>query len=269
MLALQKGNFMGQVDHYTNAGGVITSLSCYPHDVPYDEHLHYHETLHLSMILQGGNVEKRKIKQIDCLPGTVTCYDAGEPHYSVKIVPDSCHINLEITEEFITTHDLSINAGILERCAPTDSRFLMLKVYKELMVNDDESSLSIASALLSVLNLTSKLSNGKDIPNWVGMVKEALHDQWNEPVTLNKLALIANLHPANLSGYFPKYFGCTLGEYRRKLKIEKALELVKCRQLSFTAIAHQAGFADQSHFTRVCKETTGWNPKGLKAMNLQ
>jgi len=73
----------------------------------------------------------------------------------------------------------------------------------------------------------------------------------------------------NLSGYFPKYFGCTIGEYRRKLKVEKALEPVKYSRLSLTAIAYQAGFADQSHITRTCKELTGWNPKQLKAMQLQ
>jgi AraC family transcriptional regulator len=136
MLVLPRGSFMSQVDRFIDAGGVVISLSSYPNETPYDEHLHYHETLHLSMILQGGNVEKRKIKHIDCLPGTVTYYDAGEPHHSIKIVPDSCHINLEIPEEFMRAYDLPINAGTLEKCDPADTRFLMLKVYRELLVND-------------------------------------------------------------------------------------------------------------------------------------
>jgi AraC family transcriptional regulator len=269
MVALEKGNFMGQVNHRIDTGGVIASLSCYPHASPYDEDLHYHETLHLSMILRGGNAEKRKIKRIECLPGTVTWYDAGEPHRSVNIVPDSCQINVEITDKFMTARELPVSAGALEKCSPADRQFLMLKVYKELLVNDPESSLSITSALLRAVYFTGKAANAKGIPNWVPMIKESLQDRWNDHITLNELALVAGLHPANLSGYFPQYFGCTIGEYRRKLKVEKALDLINNSGLSLTAIAHNAGFSDQSHFTRTCKELTGWNPKQLKAMQLR
>jgi len=269
MLVLSKGSFMGPVARLNDMGGIITSLSCYHGDAPYDEHLHCHETLHLSMVLQGGNIEKRKIKQIDCLPGTVTFYDAWEPHYSVHIIPGSCQVNLEIADGFIAEYDLSVRSFALEKSNPADTRFLMLKVYRELLVNDLDSSLSVTSALLRALYFSGKAASDQSVPNWVPLVKEMLHDRWNDHITLNELGLIASLHPANLSGYFPKYFGCTIGEYRRKLKIEKALELIKTSSVSLTTIAHRAGFADQSHFTRACKELTGWNPKQLRAMQFK
>jgi AraC family transcriptional regulator len=182
------------------------------------------------------------------------------------MLPGSCHVNLEITDQFMKTYGLHTHAAVLEKSNPADARFLMLKIYKEVLANDQESLLSIESSLLHLLQFAGKSDHRQGSPAWVLKVSEALYDKWNENLTLSELALIANLHPANLSGYFPQYFGCTMGEFRRKIKIERALELLKYRDLSLTAIAHNCGFADQSHFTRICKELTGWNPKQLKAM---
>lgn len=269
MFILSKGNFMGIMDSVNNAGGVITSLSYYPDEAIWDEQLHCHETLHLSMVLKGGNLEKRKTRDIECLPGIVTYYDAGEPHHSVLIMPGSRQFNVEITDEFLSAHGIPGNAGSLEKCNPADLKFFMLRMYREFLINDQESSLSITSALLPILDIPGGAANGHGMPGWVSIVKEVLHDQWRDNISLNHLAVLAGTHPVNLSRYFPIYFGCTIGEYRRKLKLEKALELVKYSSLSLTAIALQAGFSDQSHFTRTCKEISGWNPRQLKAMRLK
>ncbi|HVW94378.1 MAG TPA: helix-turn-helix transcriptional regulator [Mucilaginibacter sp.] len=267
MLELREGNFMGEVTAFKAHDGLVSTVSYYPQERPYTEPVHYHETLHLSMVLAGGNLEKRKAKEIDCLPGKVTCYDAGELHHSLQIVPGSRQVNLEITAGFMKANDLLIGAASIETCDAANIRFLMLQVYRESILNDAESALNIASILAGLLSYKAK--NEKGIPHWVPKIKEALYDRWDESLSLTELALIAGLHPANLSGYFPKYFGCTIGQYRRKLKIEKALELVKFSADSLSTIAQRTGFADQSHFTRTCKELTGWSPGQIKAMGFK
>jgi len=266
MLALQSARYLGRLNHSKETGGLLASITSYP-NLSYAENLHYHETFVLSLVLKGGNLEKRKKSEIERIPGTVTCHDAGAPHQSTRMRPDSCHVNLEITEQFMKTYELDTQAAALEKGSPADARFLMLKIYQELVTNDQESLLSIESALLHLLQFAGRYDHRQGLPAWVLKVREALYDKWNENLTLSELALIANLHPVNLSGHFPRYFGCTMGEFRRKVKMEKALELLKCRDLSLTAIAHDCGFADQSHFTRICKDLTGWNPKQLKAMD--
>jgi AraC family transcriptional regulator len=265
MLALQSARYLGQLNHSKEAGGFLASITSYP-NVPYAENLHYHEAFVLSLVLKGGNLEKRKAGAVQRIPGTVTCHDAGEPHQSTRMLPGSCHVNLEISDQFMKTYELHTHAAALEKGNPVDYRFLMLKIYQELVTNDRESLLSIESSLLHLLQFAGRSDCQEGSPAWVLKVREALYDKWNENLTLGELALIANLHPVNLSGYFPKYFGCTMGEFRRKVKMEKALELLKHQDLSLTAIAHDCGFADQSHFTRICKGMTGWNPKQLKAM---
>ncbi len=63
------------------------------------------------------------------------------------------------------------------------------------------------------------------------------------------MATIIGVHPVTISKYFPRYFSCTLGEYMRKLKIEKSLSLIKSPGNSLTNVAYACGFFDQSHFT--------------------
>jgi AraC family transcriptional regulator len=265
MIVLEKANYLGQVHCLQEAGGLIASITAYQR-ITYAENLHSHETLHLSLVLQGGNLEKRKHGAIERLPGTVTYYDAGEPHQSTRILPGSRHVNLEITGEFLSKYELTSDAASLEKCHHAGGQFFMLKLYKELLINDPDSWLSIESALLQAMRFASRSHQRAGTPAWVVKIREMLHDRWNERLTLDELALIANLHPANLSGYFPVYFGCTLGEYRRKIKVSKAMDLFRHSHLSLTAIAIYCGFADQSHLIRACKALTGWTPKKLKML---
>ena len=100
MIALKEANYLGQVEQLIRLDGIIASVTTYP-DIAHAENLHYHDTLHLSVVLQGGNLEKRKQYGIERLPGTVTYYDAGELHHSTCILPYSRHLNLEILNDFI------------------------------------------------------------------------------------------------------------------------------------------------------------------------
>ncbi|MBL4643276.1 MAG: helix-turn-helix transcriptional regulator, partial [Flavobacteriaceae bacterium] len=45
-----------------------------------------------------------------------------------------------------------------------------------------------------------------------------------------------------------KYFGSTLGQYIRQLKLNKAITMMSTNQYSMTEICYKCGFYDQSHF---------------------
>ena len=53
-----------------------------------------------------------------------------------------------------------------------------------------------------------------------------LNDQFSESLTLDYLSETLNIHPVHLSRDFSKYFYCSLGEYIRKLKVQKSLQLI-------------------------------------------
>ncbi len=105
----------------------------------------------------------------------------------------------------------------------------------------------------------------KKIPGWVKELKEIIQDQIDTNLNLTDISKSLDIHPSYLSREFSKHFdNLSFGEYIRKLRIEKATELIKVSSYSLTEIAYLTGFSDQSHFTRIFKQHTGKSPSSYK-----
>jgi len=94
----------------------------------------------------------------------------------------------------------------------------------------------------------------------VPKIKEFLHDNWATNFSLKELSATVHIHPVTISKNFTRYFGCTLGEFIRKYRIEKALYMIRTTNSNLTEIALSCGFTDQSHFIRTFKKYTGTLP---------
>lgn len=117
--------------------------------------------------------------------------------------------------------------------------------------------------LLSVFNkyIKNKSGSKKKIPSWAQELKEIIQDHIDTSLSLKELSKGLEINPSYLSREFSKYFeDLSFGEYIRKQRIEKAIELMKASSYSLTEIAYLTGFSDQSHFTRIFKKHTGENP---------
>jgi len=121
---------------------------------------------------------------------------------------------------------------------------------------------SVENVLIEVLkkHLIEKKGR-KKIPTWAKELQEIMQDHIDTQLGLKEISKMLDVHPAYLSREFSKYFDdLSFGEYIRKLRIEKAIELIQTSTYSFTEIAYLTGFSDQSHFTRIFKKHTGKNP---------
>ncbi len=105
------------------------------------------------------------------------------------------------------------------------------------------------------------------IPAWAKELKEIIQDQidTNLSLSLKEISEGLEIHPAYISREFSKYFdNLSFGEYIRKLRIEKAIDLLHTTSHSLSEIAYLTGFSDQSHFTRIFKRHTGKNPSDYR-----
>jgi AraC-like DNA-binding protein len=117
--------------------------------------------------------------------------------------------------------------------------------------------------LVTVLNnyLKNKPGSKKKVPAWAQELKEIIQDHIDTNLSLKELSKGLEINPSYLSREFSRYFDdMTFGEYIRKQRIEKAIELMKNPSYSLTEIAYLTGFSDQSHFNRIFKKHTGQNP---------
>jgi len=119
------------------------------------------------------------------------------------------------------------------------------------------------SLLLNVFNKYLKHTPGskRKIPAWAQELKEIIQDHIDTNLSLKEISKGLEINPSYLSREFSKYFeDLSFGEYIRKQRIEKAVELMESSSYSLTEIAYLTGFSDQSHFTRIFKKYTGQNP---------
>jgi AraC family transcriptional regulator len=224
--------------------------------------LHYHETAHLHFILNGGMIDRRKNSETERISSELTFFHAGELHESIYRGFPVRNITIELEADFFRKNSVSEADLYLSVSQNPTAKFNMLKVYKEILAKDEFSHSSIDMLLLGLIEAKNVYERVR--PLWINKVSELLHDNWDKELSVQDLALVANVHPKTISKYFSKYFACTLGEYRRKIKVEKALTLIKTSKLTLTEIAYECGFYDQSHFTGIFKELTGFLPKQFK-----
>ena len=97
-------------------------------------------------------------------------------------------------------------------------------------------------------------------PPWLQRVLEVVHARSGETLSLGELAQVAGVHPVYLARAFRAHLGTTLGAYLRKLRVDRAAEQLTATELSIAEIALDAGFADQSHLTRVFRAAVGATP---------
>jgi YesN/AraC family two-component response regulator len=114
------------------------------------------------------------------------------------------------------------------------------------------------SLLVSVFNTHLK---GKKTPAWAQELKDIIQDHIDTNLSLKEISKGLDISPSYLSRQFSKYFeDLSFGDYIRKQRIEKAIELMQNKSYSLTDIAYLTGFSDQSHFTPIFKKSTGLNP---------
>jgi AraC family transcriptional regulator len=262
MIVLSKGKSTGEIVKSVRNSGAIISTTHYPIE-ECNHGMHYHENPHLCFLLQGSDVESRSNVLYERKTGDIYFYYAGEKHASISRKSVSKNIVIEFGEPFL--RDYSVSESQLERAVKNnlDVKFLTLKIQQEILIDDRCSQLAIQTLLLDLISYSETTAN-ESAPRWVKILDDLLKEKWNEPITLQELSLATQKHPITISKHFRKYFSCTLGEYLRKLKVEKSIPLIKNSRMSLTEIAILCGFADQSHFTRNFKQMTGFLPKDFR-----
>ncbi len=253
MRANKVSDFLGNTSGRFRQKSFSVSVVHYSEKV--SEDWHYHENIHLSSVLVGGNRESRKSREIIAVPGKIMTYVEGEIHRNRNTAHPSLNLNIELFSEFFKNELRFSNLS-----CDHSSYLSLLKVYYELQINDCYTEESVQQIIESLFSI----DRSKRSPDWIHTIKTLLNDRWDEFVALEEISKELGLHPVTISKGFAKHTGYTLADYMRSLKIKHAVFMILNSSLSLSHIAHACGFADQSHMYRLFKAYIGFNPKALK-----
>lgn len=94
----------------------------------------------------------------------------------------------------------------------------------------------------------------------INFAEANLHD----PPSVADLAEIAEMSAYQLDRRMRRVFGLTTGQWLLKLRIDLAQRRLRTSDESISSIAMQAGYSDQSAFTRQFRRATGMSPRDYR-----
>ena len=90
---------------------------------------------------------------------------------------------------------------------------------------------------------------------------------FDQPITLAEIARASHLSVSRLAHLFKEQMGVTPIDYVTGVRIERAKELLLGTDQSCTEICFQAGYSNQSYFTRTFKALVGMTPRQFRVQN--
>lgn len=223
---------------------------------------HAHDTVGLAVVLEGGYRKRIERAVYQCAPGMLTIEPSGAEHGEsygpattrallFEIQPPSLHRLLEAAS--------CLNQPLCLRDGATGA--IGRGAARELQASDAASSLALEALAFELIALADRAAGrGLREPSWFGRVRDRLQDEFLHPPTVASLAGDVGIHPTHLARVFRSHEGCSIGEWVRRRRVEWAADQLLSTGLPIALIAQAAGFADQSHFTRVFASHFGLTP---------
>ena len=258
MQLLTQGEYFGALRRELFHRGI--NLSEYDYLEP-GTPLHYHENPYFMYVIDGQMMDVSKYGSGLLPPGSLMFLNWEETHRTEKHSRRGRGFHLQVDRAWLAEVDVA--AELWEgnrRLHHPDLHLLLGKIYLEFRRADAFSALSIELLVLQLCSLLTEMTvPAGNPPPWIDKLVELFHAR-GESLTLADLSRELGVHPVHISRTVPLFLGNTVGEYLRKQRVSRALSALLQREESLTQVAYDAGFADQSHFTRVFRTYYGTTP---------
>lgn len=224
---------------------------------------HAHEQPFFSLLVRGSFLEHHDLGNRECVSTSLVFYPEHEGHEEAFGPRGGRAFHVELGPAWVERMQAE---GTTWRSGSSETlkgrrNLLMAKLYAWFLSGGpDVSAEEIVLELLDEVAPTKGVGRESTAPEWLQCIVDLLHDRYCESVRVTDLAELAGVHPVHAARVFRRHLGCTIGEYIRTLRIERARMALADEDRPLSAIAFATGFSDQAHFTRRFKESIGLPP---------
>ena len=246
--------------------------------------LHWHEELEIVRVLRGKlllfvNNEQRQLEPCD-----IAFIGSGMLHRAEPI--DSTYECLVFSPSFLKKHSTGRLSELLTPLISGDSTIapmeredddisaLIDEIFTSFSEKDAFLELKISSCIAKLFYILYR--SGRIVTGGNGsttkhqartMIKliSWIDEHYTEHISLDDMAMLCNLSPKYLCGFFKRMTGFTPTEYINRLRIEKACLALSDGHTSITDAAFDNGFNELSYFSKLFKKYVGCSPREYKA----
>jgi len=266
---LRPGSYFGSSDLRHEFGGLLLAETSYPPGLVIPKHEHANPFL--GLLLDGSFTQYCGRERWTGRSPALTVFPVGLPHANTWHELGGRILHVEFSPQWIKR--LGNRLKVLEE--PSHFEFgpplwLSRRLVDEIRRNDDVSPLAIEGLVLELLAECAR-SPAETLPvrapPWLKRVSELLQDRFREVLSLDGIAAEAGVSADHLARTFRRCHGCTMGEYVRHLRVDFACGRLTRDNTPLVEIALDAGFSDQSHFTKSFKRCMGITPAAFRNLN--
>jgi AraC family transcriptional regulator len=225
---------------------------------------HAHSSAVLGVVLGGAYEERTRGRVSQHAVGDMLFCPAGEPHAQSFSAEGATKLLLWLEPSIL--EDIGRRARLEEapfaRCVSAQP--LARRLASELACGDDFSAMVADGLALEIAGLFCRsLREADDEPACasVGLARDYLHARAGETCSLAEVAAATGCEPAVLSRGFRTSFGMSVGDYARRLRLERAADRIASTRAPLSEIALECGFCDQAHMSRSFKAAYGTTPR--------
>ena len=263
---LEPGRYYGNVVARRDcSGGLMSELR---HESARRLPSHSHESAFFCLLLDGSYRERFARLTFDYKPFTVLFHRPDFSHRDEIGRGGGHFFMVEITPQLLRR---------LQECSPvpdvvvgrrgSEISRLATRLYYEHGARSVASELTSEGLIMEMLGQVALDGSAieKQPPRWLERAVEMLHAEFDHNLTLTGIANEVGVHPFHLSRVFRQFYRQSIGEYTARLRIEFACEELSKPEAQLADVAVLAGFADQSHFSRVFKRVIGVTPGAFRS----
>lgn len=152
-------------------------------------------------------------------------------------------------------------------CTPhPEAALLATRIRRELAEPDVFTPVAVEGLALELTALAGR-NRETGAENWAERARALLLERFRECVRPSEVADELGVHRAHLARVFRARYGESLGEFTRRLRLQWAAQELAAADLPLAELAVEAGFCDQSHFTRAFGRQYGVTPARFRAMH--
>ena len=229
---------------------------------------HHHALASLSLTLEGEHRELLGRRRYDCPTYSAVLKD-GDIEHTNEIGPAGTRgLFVELSPDIADSLARAGAAPLGAICfVDVPTRSLVRRIDHELRFRHAGSDLVVESLVLELLGalLRTRLrwgSRGGDA--WLGRAIDYLEANYREQLRVADVAAACGVHPSHLAEIFRHRFAVSVGEWVRNRRLEFARQALLDPREPVAEVAFAAGFADQSHLTRLFRARFGLTPAAYR-----
>lgn len=247
---------------------------------------HSHIRFEITLITDGSGIYTVGDKTYTISPNKIFVFSSNEQHCVTKVGKNGLKmINLHFEPRFLWGRSFdSLSAENANFCFQHSIDFencisaerskqlgkLFLTITEEFASKQPEYTLQIKNLLnMIIIELIRKHGYSdpatpisKDKYRVIRQTVKYIDANFQENLTLEKLAGISGMTPNYFSSLFRKISGITLWDYINSRRIDAAMNLLRTdKSRNILDIAARCGYNNTANFNKIFKKTTGMTPK--------